>query len=217
MMSRSDVTTLPSRSFRRRGRAWLTHPLTLGIVFGYVLLTLWSEYSTKWAAYICIGVFAAIAGPLCARAAGGMERFLFLLFIFCLQFSLSFNVTYFARDIPGGVQGLNVSLMTLLAACYVVAWMMNRYLGRTDRWHFQWSFVVACAVFFLTSALSFLTTPDHTLTIYGLVGNLSMVVIGIVAGHMCSTRDRIKTAAQVLLIVLITQSIICLIERATNT
>jgi hypothetical protein len=217
-MDTASITSPPD--YRIPGRVaphrQLLLTLGVGLLLGCITLYCWTNFSQRWAVYISIAFIAAGALPIMVRLARGIDRLLLLLFVFCIQLNLSFNVIYEDVRLPSGANGLAISLQLLLATMCVLVWSVKRYTGRTGPWTAHRTFVTACIIFLATSALSSITTTDHKVTMFGLFANLSLVVVALVAGHLFSTRKSVMALSNLLLVVLVTQSTIFLLQHATN-
>jgi len=202
----------PSRLFVRI----LANPLTAGVVLGLAALQAWWNLGPAWTAYLVIAVMGLAMVPVIATAlAGGVERFLVSAFIFSLQFSVSFNLMYGGKPVPGGQPGFNVSLTILLGLAYLGYFFLNR--ASAGPWRANRAFTHALMGFVVATLLSFTTTEDKTNSLYGLAGNISLVLIAMVSCHICARRDYLQRAWTLVLSLLVVQCMFYTAQRITNT
>lgn len=212
MLTEADAPIRPNATAR------IPPPLVAGTLFGIALLLVWYQLPGKWAFYIFAGLVALASLPILGiLLRGGLDRFFMGLFIFSLQFYLSFNFVSADRAMPGGVQGLNVSLQMLLAIVYLVAWRMQRVdADHADVRGIDPTFQSACFWFLGLIALSLVNTTTKSYTIYGLFYHFGLIMIALAACHICSSRVGLRALWNGLWLTAITQSIVLLVQKATN-
>ena len=193
-------------------------PLVGGTLFGIIVVLMWVNLASKWVFYLLAGIGALAALPVIAiLLRGRVDRFFVGLFIFSLQFYLSFNLVVSDRAMPGGVQGLNVSLQFLLAVAYFVIW---RFRGpnadQTDVRGIHPAFQSACIWFLGLVSLSILNTTTRSFTVYGIFYHLGLITVALAACHICSSRVGLQQLWNGMWALAITQSCVLLMQRMTN-
>ncbi len=213
-MLTSPTSTSPQALARLRSRIPL--PVVAGVLLGLSTVYIWSEYEAKWVFYILAGLLFAAALPMATMLVGGPHRLFLGFFLFSLQFYLSFNLAHDDKPIPGGVQGVNISLQFLAAVAYLCAWKWMRPPDDDDPRAVNQPFVIACMTFLALAALSIFNTTTKSYTIYGLVYHFSLIVVALAACHICSSRSGISALWKAVCVILVVQSLVMLVQRATH-
>lgn len=194
---------------------WRLVPL-LGVVTGYAVLYT-SDMGSAWGTYLLLAVALAFILPIVTAVTGGIDRLVLMAFVFALQFQLGFNPLYSqsaAQYKQAGAVGLYVSLVLLAAfGLYfirVLRWLGGKRLG----FPVHWPLVRGCLLFFAASALSFLNSPNKTVSIYGLWEIASLTLIAVIVGSYAATRDGLRLIHTTLLVTVTTQCLVVLAENA---
>ncbi len=219
-MSTRDVSVRPETEIGATGvfARFLIHPVTVGCMLGFVALSAWWNLGPAWTVYIVIAVACAATLPvIAAMLKGGVEPRLITLFVFSLQFSLSFNLVYGNHAVAGGHAGLNVSLIMLTGLCYFAFWLVHRKSAAVGPWRMSPTFRRACLAFLFTTILSFSTTIDKMSSLFGLVANMVLVGVALLAAHICSRREYVLRTWTLMLALLVTQCFFYSVQRLTNT
>lgn len=193
----------------RPGRAALLGGALIGLFFVLV----WTLLTPSWAFYWCAAAILLGVVPIAVRFVSNPEALLGFMFVFALQFALSFNLVYEWKALPGGPQGLNISLVLLLAGTMWAFWGFQRLSGRRPALPLPHRFVIVCAAFVLTSALSIVNATTRQYAAWGIFYNLSMVTIALAAARLCSTRPGVEAMWRGGLALVVTQSAVLLLQR----
>lgn len=192
-------------------------PLVGGIVLGGLLLGIWFTLEGKWVFYLFAAFVALAALPIVAiLLRGNVDRFFMGLFFFSLQFYLSFNLVVADRAMPGGVQGLNISLQFLTAVAYLITWRFRPAPSPNDVRGVDPAFFSACACFIALASLSILNTTTKSFTIYGIFYHFCLSVVAIAACHICSSRVGLEALWKGIWLITLTQTTVLLVQRVTK-
>lgn len=212
MSDRSALTTIDPP--RNKLSAMLPMPLILGLIFGTLIVYIGTELPGRWAFYIFAATVGCVALPFLFRLVGRVDRLFTAIFIFGMQFLLGFNLMNEDRGMPGGVQGLTISLQLVTAIAYFVTWRTRpRGIDDDDLRTLHKPFVTACLIFYACLLPSFFTTLTRTYTIYGLFYHASLLIVAFAGCHICSSRSGLRILWRCVCAMLIVQPIICLVQR----
>jgi len=195
-----------------------TPPLALivGVVYGLLCVLVWVILPTNWAFYVCAAALVAAAVPIAVELTGSIDDLLAFLLVFSLQFSSSFNLIYETKSMPGGAQGINITLVLLIAVAWWVWIEIRRMSGAALPVHFDRGFLKALVWFVIISGLSIVNAPTKQYTAWGLFYNTSMAVIALTAAQLCSTRKGLRILWTAAMVVIVSQTVVLLAQRALD-
>ena len=188
-------------------------PLAGGLLFGWLLAYFWMDLEGKWLFYIALGILTASALPVLAVVITGLDRFFLWLFLFSQQAFLSFNFVVADRPMPGGPQGLQVSLQFLLAVLYFVAWKTREHRDPDDVRSIHPRFLRACLWLLVLISFSFFNTTTKSYTVYGYFYYIGLVTTALAACHICSTRHGLESLWNAMWSITIIQCLVLLVQR----
>jgi O-antigen ligase len=186
------------------------------MLLGSILVAIWAALEPKWIFYIFLGLLSAASLPIVTMLLRGMDRFFLGLFLYSLQFYLSFNLVAADRPMPGGVMGLNVSLQPLLAIAYFVSWNMREVRDPADDRKIQPAFFSACFCFLGLASLGIVNASTKTYAAWGLFYHLGLVIVALATCHICSTRAGVQALWKAMWAITITQCSVLMVQRAVQ-
>lgn len=217
MSERSAMTSVATPS---AGRAWpRVSPVLIGAAIGGLIVSLGAEAELKWLVYISVGVSGLVSISILRRLIGRVDRFCLGLFLFSLPLLLGFSLKTADRGLPGGVQGIIISLQLLTAIAYWVTWWFRPVHDDDDddgRRSIPRPFLLACFAFYTCLIPSLLTTTTVSYTLYGLFYHATLMLIALTGCHICSSRSGLKLLWPMVGSMLLFQSIVMILQRQTG-
>ncbi len=199
-------------------RAWIPGPVLLGVLIGATIVSVAVEVELKWLVYLCGGLCGLVSLSILRRLIGRVDRFCLGLFLFSLPLLLGFSLKVADRGLPGGVQGIIISLQLLTAIAYWITWRYRPVVGVDDddlrtipRW-----FWMALLAFYACLFPSLLTTSTVTYTVYGLFYHATLMLVALTGCHICSSRSGLKILWPIVCAILVFQSIVMILQRQTG-
>lgn len=168
----------------------------------------------RYVLYGCLGLALLGAVPYLAAAAGSLNRLLWLAFILSLQLELAWAPMYWGYAKPAGPYGLLISPTLLIGAAIVAVWVAAEGWGDAERISGPGrGFTLAAAAFVAAALISMLVTPDRTLSAFGVFEIASLVLTAMVGAYGCGTRAGVRILYAAMLVIVVTQSVVILIEQ----
>lgn len=195
-------------------RDWATWLAVGAIAGGIPVLADAAGLPVRYALYGSSALALAGLLPFMVARTGSFERLLWIIFVLSLQLEVAWAPVYWGYQKMAGPYGILISPTLLIGVLLAGMWVVARLWGVRPFKPLKGTGFYPAALCFLGAALiSFVATPDHTLSAFGLFEILSLMVTTVVAAHACSTRSGLIVLTVTLFAILFIQSVFIFAEQ----